>query len=191
MLAPHVTPEVLAPLVDVQRRRVGAASLPKVFFCMDKRQHIIGTWLLSECAKLQNTDVAYWKVDRVVLYPEPVALQKRHCTWVNTLVHLDGATELELRCRETLVGGRMLEHMPINQLHWRAWPLDDAQTQALQRHATGPFTIASPLSFCRAAGIIPEIVEYSLDWGLVCENEAMKPLRFQHFRNQFLNKKDV
>ena len=96
-----VSPPIAAP-----RRRQADATLPHVVFVYKKAERkVLGAWLLSSCAMLQGDRVAYWRVDRQVLFAEPVQLQREDISWLSTIVYFTGPKEYELRSKETAVGG--------------------------------------------------------------------------------------
>lgn len=154
---------ILPPTVVAQGRLAGVSTLPLVVFVYSKSYMLCyGAWLLTECACLEDTSVAYWRVDRQVLYAQPVKLEKKDIAWTSTIVHFTVVKEMELRMLEVAPGGRMMDHMVFDQKRWRAWLVDEAQLQETRRGSTGdPFTICSPLLFCKALGVQPDIARCS------------------------------
>ena len=144
-------------------KRKNKKSLPRVFFLYDKgSRRITGAFLLTGCA-YRNTDpnLVYWTCDRAVFLDEPVTLQAADIQWTSTLVHLKPDAEQKVRMLGARVGGALNNHFADYALsRWHCWPASDTSNLKIQWDTEHPFTFTSHLSYSKAVGIEPDLVEY-------------------------------
>ena len=78
--------------------------------------------------------------------------------WSSTLKHLKPDIELALRGYECKLGGPISDHfMEVADSPWHVWPLSAQQHSELQ--AGAPLTLDCKVSFARAVGVEPTVVQ--------------------------------
>ena len=87
-----------------KRRRKNA--LPRGFFVFEGATNMVsGAFIVTQCTAMENeTDVVYWKCERLVLLAKPLVLQAIDIEWKSGMGHLRGEVEVELRMGSALWG---------------------------------------------------------------------------------------
>ena len=142
-----------------KRRRKNA--LPRGFFVFEGATNMIsGAFIVTDCTAMENeTDVVYWKCERLVLLAKPLVVPASDSEWKSGMGHLRGEVEVKLRMDSALVGGTLNSHVTeVAASTWLCWPCDNAILRALSSNGGQAATFTSPGKLSRVVGVQPDIV---------------------------------
>ena len=81
--------------------------------------------------------------------------------WTSTLVHLKADVEQRDRMLGARVGGALNNNFADYALpRWHCWAASDSSNLKIHWDTEHPFTFTSNVSYSKAAGIEPDLVEY-------------------------------